>query len=1362
LKKLSSPPSPPDVVLPHALTMSPIFPLEVGKNPPKSIQQEFPVAFGRGLGSSPPLAKPSWQPIMSVHRDFYFPQDYQAQALSNDMTAPVLPPNTPTVSRSISCLTVEKVHQQYLAMADTAGFVTLYSMYPLLVEVTRVETTHAAEREYQEQWLHHRLILQNSKKPKTGMALVTGTAAASTQQHPAFDRFQDTNVIQAMTFSQTLLVLATLREIECWTVSSTASLPPQRLWTHTWNLHYEGSNCKATMIMCPLRLDLATVGNSNVDCCLASFFLGNNHVKDDITNSSSTPSPLTQTQHSPLWLLTPASESLPSPRVTEDLESITPLSEQQQKLSTACDSSQVTAIQLHPLVDGKVPKFGPHCTAIWDAFHNEYPRILMTALVIGSDGDCKSVDQSSATLDDSNANPRNSQLAHRRQELWLVEYRSPDYVVTQRATLLSKTNLKAPPLEATLCQVNSQFTLVACSKGIRLYETDTLHLLQVYGEHLALHGQSVMWQDVLVCPRWQFQDPEIRAANTDRIGARVIRPDVIEYSDYLSSKNSRFSNGLEHKEQSSDATEITSSDGNGQCWLDEGRAWIIGVPHADRGPRELCETLHVWDWCRGDCKTPAFTVAGPSARSKGIQSLVLVAGGNEDATTKAVTGTNMRLILCTKSGDCREYAPTARSDWPGIMFPPDYHVVAENLEYIEDEGELDIFGDEASAEDDENDDEDDMAQAVQDPRQDREDEALLAEAMQRSVHDMSVEWRRSEVEGGVVVVDGKTPTRPNMEISCHPEPYLRQTIHLEPGISQSDNGLNQKMATGAQNHVNTSNTSPLAQLLPRLPQLELVIKQVHGQLERPPFQPLGISVEQTPSETASHNSCNNGKNGKGGKRSRAANLEALLKASINPVLRRLMLAKDKVWADGLASLVRSQDRRGKRRLVPQKEKDGLDGSSIWRVHAASREEETALALGLLHLSPAKPSAIQGASILHSNGFVDSVERFKKSAPCTNDSAAAGGASCFTVPCVTSESENGFSPIDSSQSSMTAPKISRLNSVSETVNGMDFTSKHINPGDNISSLHRLSARNPLTEHGSLAAYSLDSATDRLCDACGGRMTFHICGSRALPIDFDALRQAEGEQKRKEEEDKRKAIAEKRRAAAARRKETKLRKQPEPCSFQKDWLCRPTPFPNSEHDESRALYQTDPQQSEEYQVHREPLVTTFSVLAQLGDLRQNPEKSLDAEVHVDFPLPSSFAGGSDFLNESVKADSDSKLVTAHALAALAAFADPNRHNTHADNTSHNETKAAAFCEYIVDPTMSSMVPNSNPTTGRSCAGASCDGLTSSDSHPSSGHGFILPPSNEIITGKWNDPPGGHDMHGVGFGVSSDFETVGKQCM
>ena len=114
----AAPPPPPFTCINHYMRIAPLFqPIE----PPHS------VITGRGLGVPPPLKTPHWQ-LMP-----------QPKAPSESQS------NNGGISDPVSCTSFAS-DDTYLALGDTAGFVSIYTLVPKLLVVTRL-TTSASIRE---------------------------------------------------------------------------------------------------------------------------------------------------------------------------------------------------------------------------------------------------------------------------------------------------------------------------------------------------------------------------------------------------------------------------------------------------------------------------------------------------------------------------------------------------------------------------------------------------------------------------------------------------------------------------------------------------------------------------------------------------------------------------------------------------------------------------------------------------------------------------------------------------------------------------------------------------------------------------------------------------------------------------------------------------------------------------------------------------------------------------------------------------------------------------------------------------------------------------------------------------------------
>eukprot|EP00934_Nitzschia_sp_Nitz4_P001474 Nitzschia sp. Nitz4//scaffold52_size167869//28169//31888//NITZ4_002263-RA/size167869-processed-gene-0.91-mRNA-1//1//CDS//3329553996//1474//frame0 len=263
----------------------------------------------------------------------------------------------------------------------------------------------------------------------------------------------------------------------------------------------------------------------------------------------------------------------------------------------------------------------PCCTAIWDQSKNVEDRLLFVA------------------------------VANEELELVLVQGGSIDQ---WKVACKTKIPMRASHPVTRLSQNPSgTYTMVACSRGIRLYQTETLQLIHVYGDQLALHGQAVVWQDSMMLGNRYLEGTQASDG-------------TVRCDDWLS--------------QEEDQEELTP--------------YIIGVPHT-KGPKELTEKLHVWRIDQADV-VPAFSIPLPP-KSDGVQAAAAAPNPSRD-----------RLVVATAvDGQGHMLSPTMKSNFAGCMYPPGYQTLTDNVEYLESESQLDQVVDE-SQEIDVIDDEDDQ------------------------------------------------------------------------------------------------------------------------------------------------------------------------------------------------------------------------------------------------------------------------------------------------------------------------------------------------------------------------------------------------------------------------------------------------------------------------------------------------------------------------------------------------------------------------------------------------------------------------------------------------------------------------------
>ena len=85
------------------------------------------------------------------------------------------------------------------------------------------------------------------------------------------------------------------------------------------------------------------------------------------------------------------------------------------------------------------------------------------------------------------------------------------------------------------------------------------------------------------------------------------------------------------------------------------------------------------------------------------------------------------MVLVSRNGEGHILSPKVKSDFTGIMYPPGYLVITDNLEYIQDEDDLDQV-----VEAHEEDEEEDVDMAAEQDVEDELDEDLK-EALRQSL-----------------------------------------------------------------------------------------------------------------------------------------------------------------------------------------------------------------------------------------------------------------------------------------------------------------------------------------------------------------------------------------------------------------------------------------------------------------------------------------------------------------------------------------------------------------------------------------------------------------------------------------------------
>jgi hypothetical protein len=271
------------------------------------------------------------------------------------------------------------------------------------------------------------------------------------------------------------------------------------------------------------------------------------------------------------------------------------------------------------------------------------------------------------------------------------------FTIQNNAVLpMLKTVSRWVPNESISLSKDGKFVAVASSGGgIRVFWEETLELLGVYGEGIKMHSHTVVWQKVILA--YDFE------CNT---GCQSMVAGMEEHEDEVS---------LRCLQNTSRSIDNNSNR----------RVYLMAVPHPHREPKDLRDTIHVWDITNHlpssaeeqqqqlTCPQTATTVATrvvvpdtprvnmtlhtftfsepPSSSSvlsntvrkatQGIQSLLFF--------PSAVTSGARLLVTTHGTGECFILTSSIRSSWAGCMYDPDYLTLTNNIDYIEDEDELD-------------------------------------------------------------------------------------------------------------------------------------------------------------------------------------------------------------------------------------------------------------------------------------------------------------------------------------------------------------------------------------------------------------------------------------------------------------------------------------------------------------------------------------------------------------------------------------------------------------------------------------------------------------------------------------------------
>ncbi len=265
-----------------------------------------------------------------------------------------------------------------------------------------------------------------------------------------------------------------------------------------------------------------------------------------------------------------------------------------------------------------------------------------------------------------------------------------------------KTAARWVPNESLCLSEDGTLVAVASSGGgIRIYMEDTLELLGVYGEGIRMHGHTVVWQKVILAY------VEISAHNNNNHSSR--RSQLVGMEEHEDEVSFRF----HHRNTPEHNSNLKQN------------VYLMAVPHPHREPKDLRDTIHVWDisnhlpssfndmqhsrsqitTCtakiaaqvpdmpRVNMTLPTFTLAEPPSSSGALSNTVRKATQGIQTllfSPSSLTSCGAQLLMTTHgTGECFVLSRSVRSSWAGCMYDPDYLTITNNIDYVEDEDELD-------------------------------------------------------------------------------------------------------------------------------------------------------------------------------------------------------------------------------------------------------------------------------------------------------------------------------------------------------------------------------------------------------------------------------------------------------------------------------------------------------------------------------------------------------------------------------------------------------------------------------------------------------------------------------------------------
>jgi hypothetical protein len=606
--------------------------------------------------------------------------------------------------------------------------------------------------------------------------------------------------------------------------------------------------------------------------------------------------------------------------------------------------------------------------------------------------------------------------------------------------------------------------LSGAGRGIRMFVSETLAPVATFGETVQLHGKFLHWNRAYWV-RAPIRPVEVRMEPIAAAGSAAATAST--------NKKKKQTWWLERK----DVLELANNDTSTTTTEDE--CWLVGVPHPYKGPGELKSTLYIWK-----PEGVSTTLHGPPGGCMGDLS---------------ISRDSFRMVsVSAKDGDLYHWGPTLLTDFAGVMYPVGYKTITDNIEYIEDEDEVDESLPKVEHQPPLSSPDKKQGFTVLETKQapDRDEiDPDLAEAMRLSLIELKSAEEpvgRKEQKVSVLHVDNDGD---EYLVPCWPDSLKNDA----DDTANRGSPLRQR----AFSVIDSDHAFEHAflEFVPGCSEIRKETKEIEDKQNQ---EALDTSVLLDRSKSRS-------------KRNRYANVEILMQSSLDPDLRRQMFERRGKWVDGQgSSLPKSAlittDLHDETVALPPL----VQRASQLKVDIqVSSAEEKALALELLMLSPGQKNEHRSIDVEETRPIDDKDE--------TSESALIRAAQSFErdAACGLIANETVVTP---SEQSPTQASV-----------------QHSLPNADASALNR--AHQPMDHNETLKEMGNfdNDATGLLCAACYGRMVLHSCGKREQPIDYEAIARAEQERKDREAAEKLRIRTERRRMAEARRRETKRLKK-----------------------------------------------------------------------------------------------------------------------------------------------------------------------------------------------------------------------------